>query len=84
MDAERLVMEELMFVFQGFRTCRCGLDGRVETPGNISNPAVKHSNGEDSVKAKIARGHAKRAGLVSVDIRPAFLHFIITLTGLRI
>lgn len=53
--------------FSGIQPEWCGLDGRVETPGNISNPEVKHSNGEDSVKAKIARGHAKRAGLVSRD-----------------
>lgn len=33
---------------------RSGDDRRVDTPGLISNPEVKHSLGDDSRKAKIA------------------------------
>ncbi len=43
-----------------FRDPRYGLDGRVEIPSNISHLEVKHSNGDDSVRAKIARGHAEQ------------------------
>ncbi len=46
-------------------------DGRVEIPSNISHLEVKHSNGDDSVKAKIARGHAEQPESSAMRI-PAF------------
>ena len=54
-----------------FRDPRYGLDGRVEIPSNISHLEVKHSNGDDSVKAKIARGHAEQPESSAMRI-PAF------------
>ncbi len=43
-------MSKLVFVFEGFT--KCGLNGRMETPGPIPNPEAKHSNGDDSQKRK--------------------------------
>lgn len=57
-----------------FRDPRYGLDGRVEIPSNISHLEVKHSNGDDSVRAKIARGHAEQPESSAMRI-PAFLYF---------
>ena len=54
-----------------FRDPRYGLDGRVEIPSNISHLEVKHSNGDDSVRAKIARGHAEQPESSAMRI-PAF------------
>lgn len=57
-----------------FRDPRYGLDGRVEIPSNISHLEVKHSNGDDSVRAKIARGHAEQPESSEMGIPAFYIH----------